>query len=168
MDRERFLQESERIIPAKKAFSARYRHNPNVSGVGIGVKKGDKGEEIAIRVFLKKDLPANMVPPEDRIPESFMGFPVIVEVTGEFLKLQDINRYRPAPGGCAVSPYNMPAGYGTLGCWASGEEIGENPSEMHLITNYHVLPRATTRVLQPGSYQPHDGGYDIVFNLGTR
>lgn len=167
MDRENFPQELERIRPAKKAFSSRYRHHSNISGIGVGVKKGEKGEEIAIVVTLKKDLPMHLLPPEDRIPDSFMGFPVIVKVTGEFIQHQDFNRYRPAPGGCAISPYNMPASYGTLGCWVDGSQIGETIGKMYLITNYHVLPRGTARVLQPGSYQPHNANYDIVSTPGN-
>jgi hypothetical protein len=85
MDRETFLQEAQRIRPAKEAFSAKYLGTPNVSSIGIGVKQECNGEVIAIKVGLVESIHPWTLPPEDRLPETFMGFPVDYYVTGKIV-----------------------------------------------------------------------------------
>jgi hypothetical protein len=85
MDRETQLQEVQRILPAKEAFSAKYLGTPNISSIGIGKTQECNAEVIVIKVGLVESIPPWTLPPEDRLTESFMGFRVDYHVTGKIV-----------------------------------------------------------------------------------
>ena len=81
-DEEVFSRESERIAPIVRAFTDKYSSNPYLSSIGTGVRRGPEGDEIAIVVGFKKNLP-DKLPDEHKIPQSFMGVPVVTVGTEE-------------------------------------------------------------------------------------
>ncbi len=121
---------------------------PGVTGVDIGPKivKGNKTDEIAIRVYVekKKDVPAKEKIPAtidgvktDVIERRFVLHQRAVPVS-EVTPKADTTLYDPLVGGISIGPCKAVDGYiyvGTLGCFVKDRDNGE----ILILSNYHVL-----------------------------
>ena len=55
-------------------------HLPNVTGVGIGEKSGQK----VITVFVRRKVPEPLLKPQEIVDKVLEGYQTVVEETGEF------------------------------------------------------------------------------------
>lgn len=127
----------------------------NIIGVGVSernTKEYPKGE-LCLKVFVIKKLDVSMVSEALRIPESFEGFPTIVEEIGEVYAQVDPKCYAPARPGCSIGHVGIT--YGTLGCL-----VKDSARQTYLLSNNHVLAHSNDGkigdfIVQPG---PAHGG----------
>jgi len=158
----------ERIARIKRDATARLMANPNVVAVGIGPKLvgGQPTGEPAIRVFVRRKLPADQVPPDELIPPEIDGVTTDVAVGGDIVLTADpapVDRpgavgvldvrnapttlattkispddgtYRPIVGGVQIGPVDSDGWIGTLGCLLW--EPG-NHDVGYGLTNMHVI-----------------------------
>jgi hypothetical protein len=140
----------EEIVEIKKRVEKELLDRPGVTGVDVGYKyvKGEKTDEISIRVLVekKKDVPA-----KDRIPSEIDGVPTdVIEreyelhqggvaVAVEELELMsDTGTYDPLKGGISIGPCRVINGLvyvGTLGCM-----VRDNATNKPLLlSNFHVM-----------------------------
>ncbi|MER3407479.1 MAG: hypothetical protein C4294_18120 [Nitrospiraceae bacterium] len=145
---------------------------PNVLGFSQKIQERIKGGVVikdtqVIRVYVKKKVPAAMLAPHELIPKQICTgsgcFETDVVEIGELTAMQCQTRTRPVKPGCSLGHYRITAG--TTG-W-----LVEAHGNTHILSNLHVLsddvlnPRADDPILQPG---PYDGGRhpgDLVAKL---
>src|SRR5436190_8937634 len=143
----------ETIDRVKQDATQRLLAIPDVVAVGIGPKVvgGRATGEPAIRVFVRRKLPADQVPADELIPPTIDGIPTDVEIGGPPVPVVapvdqpgvvrplvidlDETTYRAVIGGGQLTPVGSNA-HGTLGClvWdPTNHEIG------YALTNMHVV-----------------------------
>jgi len=130
---------------------------PNVVGVGVGFKetRGDRTDEMCIKVLVSRKKPQAALLSEDMVPHNLDSVPTDVIQVGDLRALQTpTDRWRPAPGGVSIGHYRITAG--TFGCVVRDLETGERL----ILSNNHVLADSNKAqpgdaILQPG---PADGG----------
>ena len=166
-------QRHARIAQVKQDWAQRLLANPNVVAVGIGPKivAGEATGEPAIRVFVRRKLPANQVPPDELIPAEIDGVTTDVAVGGEPIPVAapvdalgaigvldaranpvkhahaktspDDGSHRPLTGGRQIAPVDSNGYVGTMGCllWDPA-----NHDVGYALTNMHVVqpPDVTT------------------------
>jgi hypothetical protein len=145
---------------------------PNVTGVGVGYKmvKGQRTEEICLRVYVSRKVPKSELQPAEILPEKVEGLPVdVIEADFKILPSGTSSddpgaRHDPLLGGISVGTLDRDH-TGTLGGWAVDNLSGE----LLLLSNWHVLCGSLActvgeRIVQPG---PADGGgsSDLVARL---
>lgn len=141
-----------------------------IQGVGIGNKITDHEQldELVLKVYVEKKLPANRV--ENLVPKTvditgLTPLPTDVEEIGKVKKEPNTTRVRPAIPGFSVGHVNITAG--TLGCLV--RKRGDRET-LYILSNSHVLANEGTgakgdAIVQPG---PYDGGKnpaDLIANL---
>lgn len=145
-----------------RGISAAPEHN--VVGVGIGRKHSRRPSrgtrKMAIRVYVAKKLPRELIPKQHLVPKAFGEVETDVVETGRLrpMVLLGQGRLRPARPGCSIG-FADPTGQivmaGTFGVLAQ-----KAASELFVLSNNHVL--ANGNALPPGSpiFQPGllDGG----------
>lgn len=164
-----------RIAQVKQDATQRLLAIPEVVAVGIGPKivAGEATGEPAIRVFLRRKLPADQVPPEELIPPEIDGVTTDVAVGGDEIPLaggpvdtagaigvldtraQPLPRattkinpdeisHRPLTGGGQIGAVDSRAFHGTLGC------LLWDPADHdvgYALTNMHVVkPKDVTSI----------------------
>ena len=156
--------------------------NPEVVGTAVGLNENGSP---AILVFAKSDQVKG-------IPSSLEGFPVKVEVTGEFFALNSLPRASSTSesvtpsasvGSCPFGPDGrcnrpVPIGVstghpvitaGTIGCRVKKDIDGDGIQEVFALSNNHVYAHENMasigdNVLQPGTF---DGGLNPADAIGT-
>ncbi len=143
------MAEYQDVLAEKKKVEKELLQRPGVHSVAIGYKRkgGVKTDELAIVVFTSKKKVRDWLKPEEIIPESYNGVPTDIVELPEFQPEvePDQTRYRPAPGG--VQLY-VPGSYGTLGTFVQSKKAGDNPQDVYILSNYHVLGDAGTKICQ--------------------
>ncbi len=118
-----------------------------VVGVGIGLKErcGEITDEMALRVYVGKKLPASQLRSKDRIPSFYRGVPTDVLNCGVGIattsSCEDHGTYSPLIGGITVMNGRRGThGFevGTLGFFATINGVA-GPDNIALVTNRHVL-----------------------------
>lgn len=150
---------------------------PNIVGVGIGLKEvgGVQTQDQAIIVLVKKKLPLDQLPQEQRVQPSINGLKTDIIEVGEFqaqgvrefleqlygilVDVQRTSRIRPAVPGVSIGHYRVSAG--TFGAVVYDNRTGEP----FILSNNHVLANSSNgrdgrarmgdSIYQPG---PADGG----------
>ncbi|HEX4965915.1 MAG TPA: trypsin-like serine protease [Thermoanaerobaculia bacterium] len=144
--------------------------HPNIQGFGIAerITKGQKLDEVALKVYVEKKLPPEKVdapiPAQVMLPG--MKEPVATDVQ-EIGKVQleaNTSRHRPAMPGCSLGHFQITAG--TFGCLVRKK----GKPELYVLSNSHVLANSGTgkkgdAVLQTSVF---DGGVqpgDVICEL---
>ena len=163
----------EELVAAEQAIrevlaggvEAQLRALPGVVHVSVGLKEsaGAVTQRGAIRVYVREKLPADALPPADRVPREIAGIPTDVLVPDTFGFAVDNAQYRPVVGGVQITNRiidNVPQDdndldtqgifRGTLGCIATDNR----DHSIVLLTNWHVLTANHggngDRIYQPG------------------
>jgi hypothetical protein len=155
-----------RIAQVKQDWAQRLLANPNVVAVGIGPKivAGEATGEPAIRVFVRRKLPADQVPPDELIPAEIDGVTTDVALGGDPIRVAapvdalgavgvldaranpvkhahaktspDDDTHRPLTGGRQIAPVDSNGYVGTMGCllWDPA-----NHDVGYALTNMHVV-----------------------------
>lgn len=133
----------------------------NVVGVGVGYKEveGERTDEVAVVVFVKKKFGKKHLLRGQVVPQKVEGVNTDVIEVGEVRFLSRTDRIRPARPGVSIGHYAVTAG--TFGALVRDTRTGE----ILILSNNHVLANASTGydakaksgdpILQPGAY---DGG----------
>ena len=146
------LDEIKRI---KESVENELLKRPGVSGVDVGYKitKGEKTEELAIRVHVRKkrrDVPKNQM-----IPDKIDGVKTDVLERDWVLACPDTATYDPLVGGISVGRCDDTFGFGTLGIFVVDNET----NSIMLLSNWHVLAKGAgvigDKISQPAA---GDGG----------
>jgi hypothetical protein len=131
---------------------------PNVTSVGLGgrVRRGERINELVLKVHVDTKVPESELPPEERIPPEFEGIPTdVVEMphtgttsqtaptgTPEIPLLpRDTERKRPLIGGKKIMADLPGVGWGTLGCLLV--KVGD-ATKVYALTNWHVVVHGST------------------------
>ncbi|HKE97909.1 MAG TPA: hypothetical protein VKG45_03115 [Actinomycetes bacterium] len=163
----------ELVARVKRDATERLLAIPNVVAVAVGPKLvgGRPTGEPAIRVFVRRKLPAEQVPPDELIPPDIDGVTTDVAVGGDPVPLADpppVDRtgvihpltvgrdgttYRPVVGGGQLTTVGS-NGHGTLGCllWEPGNhEVGYALTNMHVVHAPDItsVTKNVTKVGQP-------------------
>jgi hypothetical protein len=144
----------------------------NVVGVGVGFKqvRGERTEQQAVVVFVKKKEQADRLHPRDLVPQELGGVITDVIEIGEIvLHASRTERSRPAYPGMSIGHYRSTAG--TFGAVVKDRRTGK----LLILSNNHVLAnleggsggraKIGDEILQPG---PYDGGRspgDVIGHL---
>lgn len=70
------IHSMEQAVAIQKSFEQEFAKHEGLLGVGIGLNKTQ--DDLAINVFVAKDVQAQLLPP------NFKGLDVVVDVVGEF------------------------------------------------------------------------------------
>jgi hypothetical protein len=163
----------ETIARIKRDATARLLAIPGVVAVGIGPKivGGQATGEPAIRVFVRRKLPTDQVPPEELIPPTIDGVTTDVTVGGDPIPLADpapVDRpgvinplkigfddttYRPVVGGGQLTTVDS-GHHGTIGCllWEPADHnAGYGLTNMHVVhpPDITTVTKNVTKVGQP-------------------
>lgn len=165
---------TDRVLRAKLRFGDKLKAYPNVSGVGVGyrVVGRQRRDEICLRVYVRRKVPASELAPDEILPKAVDGVIVDVIEADWWTMAPDLSlperqarRALEVPGGVSVGGLRVTAG--TLG--AAVSDVGSG--ELLLLSNWHVLCgdfecRVGEPVIQPGVY---DGGLssDEIGHLRT-
>jgi hypothetical protein len=129
-----------------------------VHGVGVGRKltDGKATRELAVRLYVPVKLPKAALDRDSLLPATIDGIPTdVVEADPPRLmqSLPNRNRHRPLVGGISIG--NRAIGAGTLGYFCRSVRTGDDPRQIYVLSNNHVLanndalPRGEP-VFQPG------------------
>lgn len=129
---------------------------PNVTGVGVGYRilKGERTNQICIRVYVEKKLPISALKTHEIIPSEIEGIRIDV-IEGKFT-IQGLTTKKRDPliGGLSIINSRMNAA-GTLG----GSVFDNSTRSDMILSNWHVLCgngcQIGDTIIQPGSF---DGG----------
>jgi hypothetical protein len=144
----------------------------NVVGVGVGFKHvgGERTDQQAVLVFVKKKEHADRLHPRDLVPQELGGVVTdVIEIGEVVLHGSRTDRSRPAFPGMSIGHYRSTAG--TFGAVVKDRRTGK----LLILSNNHVLAnleggngaraRIGDEILQPG---PYDGGRspgDVIGHL---
>jgi hypothetical protein len=160
-EKERSVATREGIKPIKQVEEAELLKIPGVTGVGIGYKivKGEKTNELSIRVYVAekkdtKDVPKNeLIPKEikgvktDVIQRKFVLHPLRLRLQDLEIKL-DTGNYDPLKGGISIGPcrsvYLTPPDVNTAGWYVFVGTLGaivkdNDTNDPMLLSNFHVM-----------------------------
>lgn len=157
----------------------------NVHAVGIGYKNvaGQPTKERCVRIYVTQKLGRSLLPPRDRLPSEIDGIPTdVIESPWAYFTAKssektrssknpaikaaaenctDMRRnvVRPLVAGISAAHVNVTAG--TLACFCRSTALGDEASDIFVLSNNHVL--GDTNVARRGDeiYQPgpsDDGG----------
>jgi hypothetical protein len=154
------------VRQAKTLHQSTLLTKPNVVGVGVGFKetRGEKTDEICVKVLVNCKLSPDALLSEELVPKELDHIRTDVIQVGELRALQlPTSRWRPAPGGVSIGHYRITAG--TLGCVVHDKDTGERL----ILSNNHVLANSNDAnigdaILQPG---PTDGGKVSTDTIAT-
>jgi len=135
----------------------------SIQGLGIAerITKGQKLEELALKVYVDRKLPKarveNLVPSRIVLPGFDQPIETDVEEIGKVELEANTSRHRPAMPGCGLAHFEVEVG--TFGCLV--RKRGE-AQPLYVLSNSHVL--ANQGVCKPGDIVlqggRHDGGKD--------
>jgi len=170
----------------------------NVHGVGVGRKvvNGKPTDEMAVRIHVAQKFAKSAIPPRNLIPPELDGIPCdVIESPPAFIQLprkkaaakasvkrrvsappaaatancSDERRNRQRPFGAGISVAHRDVTAGTIGYFCRSTLPGDDPNDIFILSNNHVLANvnegtAGDEILQPG---PADGGTssDRIANL---
>jgi hypothetical protein len=134
--RDEWMQEHDRLLGMLDEARAILKQYPGVISVEIGIKEssGDLTNDLSWRVYVAKKLPESELAPEAVIPDEVLGVKTDVIESDVPTPTFDSNKYRPLKGGIQIDN-ELPAGQGTLGCFAQVN----GTQEIVALTNAHVV-----------------------------
>jgi hypothetical protein len=159
------------VREAKARFGRELLENPDVHGVGVGLRRrgGEKTNELAVVVHVQRKRPEAEVAPRNLLPRSLRfrrrngeEVEVPVDVVERPIPVPEVDcgdcdvdledRVRPVPGGYSGGPPTSVSNGGTLGGW-----LWDNVTDqIVVISNDHVFGgTAGTDISQPSTF---DGG----------
>ena len=137
------------------------RYDAHSVGIGRKIVRGERTDQLALRVYVSRKLPIPRISSVDKVPDAL---PFFSRVTNEEVALvtdvieapppqfeQDpTDRLRPAPGGASVDAISGTAG--TLGGWV----WDQTDDTIVALSNHHIFGHTVgSDAVQPG---PADGG----------
>jgi hypothetical protein len=161
-------------VGAAFAISARPEHN--VVGVGVGRKitDGKPTGEYAVRLYVERKLPRDVIPTGFLLPDTLSGLPTDVVETGRFRAQPAAvplaqRKMRPARPGCSVGFQfsGSQAGFvmaGTLGAIVQANGTRYLLSNNHVLANENALP-ANSPIFQPGLLDNGSSATDQIARL---
>ena len=156
----------DRAKAVKEKHVDRLKAFPNVIGVGVGheIAGGKRTGRLAIRVYVNKKLPRDLLAPDAVLPDTLDGLPVDVIEDEFWIHQSRLEAHTFLVGGISVGNLIL-GGAGTLGVSVFDNRTGQ---ELFL-SNWHVLCGSFTcaageLIIQPGAF---DGGTqaDLVAHL---
>ena len=131
-------EEVNRVIAIQDRYTDSLLTVSNINGVGTTV--GEDGV-VSILITLEQEI-------ETDIPESLDGVPVVVEVVGEIVPFECVEKHRPIHIGTSISDIDSDCHSGTFGC------VVIRDGEQFILTNNHVIAGVNrvplgTPVVQP-------------------
>jgi hypothetical protein len=170
----RFLSSAE-ALPSFAAFAISTKPQHNVVGVGIGYKisGGKLTNRRAIRIYVDRKLPPDVVPQQFMLPEKIDGIEADVVETGRFRALAVVpraqRRLRPAKPGSSVGFRFSGAMAGYVMAGTFGAEVQANGTR-YLLSNNHVLANENalpvgSPIFQPGLLDHGDPNHDQIARL---
>jgi len=74
-----------RALRVKQSHEEQLLSKANVLGVGVGLRQrgGQRGEQVALVVLVRRKLPPTELEPDDIIPNEIEGVPVDVQEVGD-------------------------------------------------------------------------------------
>lgn len=163
-------EDLQKQLVTKKRYEHRLLSNPNVAGVGVGMKvtNGEETEEPAIRVYVQQKFPGAISGPNE-IPKTIDGIKTdviqlkITTLAGGFGRTDKV---RPLKGGCSVGSAFYQVG-GTLTTVVRDVAV---PTMRFGLTCYHVLCPTNSASENEDVVQPsmRDGGTapDAIGKIG--
>ncbi|HEX8071588.1 MAG TPA: hypothetical protein VF546_16660 [Pyrinomonadaceae bacterium] len=173
--------------------------NVHAVGVGRKIVNGEPTDELAVRIYVVQKLATSAIPPRDLLPAALDGIPCdVIESPPAFIlqprkktpvrtapaavqaaanapvtvaagNCSDNRRLRQRPFGAGVSVAHRDVTAGTIGYFCRSTAAGDDPDDIFILSNNHVLANVNAgtpgdEILQPG---PADGGVsaDHVANL---
>jgi hypothetical protein len=170
---------------ASLSVNAALAAGPTVHAVGIGHKIVD-GKETptkAVRLFVVQKMAISLLPPRDLLPKELEGIPVdVIESPPAYLlkprakkpakaakakaaaaaeppcTTKRKERQRPAVAGISAAHYSITAG--TLAYFCRSKRQGDDPNQVHVLSNNHVFADVNKAHIGDALYQPGpaDGG----------
>jgi hypothetical protein len=173
--------------------------NVHAVGVGRKMVEGQPTDELAVRIYVVQKFAESAIPPRDLLPAELDGIPCdVIEsppafiqpstrttstsvnpapgeaIPGPIVNIAAVNctddrrrRQRAFGAGISVAHRNVTAG--TIGYFCRSTRTGDNPEDVFILSNNHVLANVNQgvqgdEILQPG---PADGGLpaDLVATL---
>ncbi len=147
----------------------------NTHAVGIGKKivNGKTTNVIAIRIYVVQKLAPSLIPPKDLLPAMIDGIPTdIIESPPAFFNAKSANAIasttscsikkrqvqRPIIAGISTSHFKTTAG--TIACFCKSVKAGDNPNDVYILSNNHVLSNINNAQAGDDIFQPGiaDGG----------
>jgi hypothetical protein len=138
-------------------------------GVGLAEKtrRGERVDEVALKVYVAEKRPIADVPPEARVPRVVSvssvadAVPTDVEAIGPQRLELNTTRVRPLTPGFSIG---ITGETGTLGCFV---RLKHDPDGIYILSNSHVLAGSGlaavgTEIVQPG---PNDGAGESIGKL---
>jgi hypothetical protein len=151
------MSQRDDVRRVKELHKANLLATPNVTGVGFGYKdtRGERTDEVSVKVLVQRKVPRAGLTPEALIPPELDGVRTDVIQVGYLRAFQArTDRWRPALGGVSLGHYQITAGtFGTV--------VRDRATNDRLIlSNNHVLANSNDAsigdpILQPGAA---DGG----------
>lgn len=176
------MSRGQEIVAIKRSIQDDFLRRPGVHAVAVGPKfvNGQRTDEIAIQVFVRRKRPAAELAQGEMIPTRVRGVPTdVVESSppvplANNVSLPDTAAYRPLEGGSqiqAVPSAGVTLGSGTLGCFAWTRDDHDTPRRAVGLSNHHVLVGGVPgegvvgeRVGQPETW---DCGECCNYTIGT-
>jgi hypothetical protein len=163
------LESAHPELPAAVASTQSWLRGPGVMGVGLAEKttRGERVDELALKVYVVEKRPPDAVAPEERVPDT-VAVPSVadavttdVEAIGTQRLELNTTRVRPLAAGFSIGIADET---GTLGCFV---RLKTDPDGIYIMSNSHVLAKSGlaavgTAIVQPG---PSDGAGDPVAAL---
>lgn len=143
-DREYILAHKEEFLAALERARGYFKQFEGVASVGFGQKETGNvfQDNISLVISVAEKKNEADVPPDQRIPPSFEGFPTDVVVVKHSIPAvcNNNNPYDSIQGGIQICPNLNTAAVagGTLGCIVR-KKNDSNRENMHLLSNKHVL-----------------------------
>ena len=189
---------SRRFTHSMQDAIANINSNVHGVGVGRKIVDGKPTDQLAVRIYVVQKLAASAIPPRDLLPADLEGIPCdVIETPPAFIQRvvdkrprvrrspkvtiettpititagsctnNRRKRQRPFVAGISVAHRDVTAG--TIGYFCRSTRPGDNPNDVFILSNNHVLADVNRgvegdEVLQAG---PADGGTsaDLVANL---
>lgn len=163
--------------------------NVHAVGVGRKVVSGEPTGDLAVKIYVIQKLASSAIPPRDLLPAQLEGIPCdVIESPPAFIlpRRKPSVRAAPAPAGrsedepptasavtcsderrerqrpfvAGISVAHRAVTAGTIGYFCRSTRAGDNPDDIFILSNNHVLANVNQasigdEVLQPG---PADGG----------
>jgi hypothetical protein len=168
---------------ASLSVNAALAAGPTVHAVGVGYKIVDDKETAtkAVRLFVVQKIAVSLLPPRDLLPKTIDGIPVdVIESPPAFIvkprakkaakpkvraaaadpacTTKRKERQRPVVAGISTAHYNVTAG--TLAYFCRSKRQGDDPNQVHVLSNNHVFADVNKAHIGDALYQPGpaDGG----------
>ncbi len=152
-----------------RAMVATPSHNVHAIGIGKKVVEGEETQDQAVRFYVAKKLPKTLLPSNRLIPDEIDGILTdVIESDPAFITSAELaaalctdrrqDEQRPVIAGLSVAHFEVSAG--TIGYFCRSTHEQDNPAQVFLLSNNHVLADVNQADVGDAIYQPGpaDGG----------